>query len=120
MIVGSTVFNPGDLRTAVTLQRRSVTSNAGGYPSANWVDVADLMVRWVNVHGSEAWSASAAQNAPGVMAAQAATVMMRYRSDVDVTCCLLKGSERYEIVSLDNIHDENVLIELKVQKMRAG
>jgi head-tail adaptor len=121
MIVGSTVFNPGDMRTAVTLQKRGVNVDAGGYPTAAWIDIADVMVKWVNVHGSEAWTvATTTQRPDNLTSVQPATLMMRYRDDVDVTCSVLKGDTRYEIISLDNIHDENVLIELKVQRMRAG
>jgi hypothetical protein len=78
------------------------------------------MAKWINVHGSEAWAAAAAQGGPGPEAVQAATVTIRGRSDVDVTCAVLKGSTRYEIVSIDDIQERHELIEIKVQRMRAG
>lgn len=121
MIIGSSVFNPGDMRTQVTLQKRAVSVETGGFDIPNPVTLATLMVKWVNVHGSEAWmTATSTQSAHNPQAFQAATVTMRYRKDVDLTCALLKGTELWEIVSMDDIHDEHVLIELKVQRMRSG
>ena len=114
MNINGKVTNPGDMQTKVTLQSRSVTTDAGGFQVPAWSTIAQVWARWTNVHGSEAWIAAS------VEAEQAATVLIRYHSGVDTTCAVLKGSDRFEIVSLDNIQDRNEYLELKVRRMRSG
>jgi head-tail adaptor len=111
MNLNGTVTNPGELRTPITLQSRSVSEGAGGFETEGWVTIAAVYSKWVNVHGSEAWVA-ATNNA-----LEAATVTIRYRDDVDLTCAVLLGSERYEIVSIDNVRHRNEYLELKLQRM---
>lgn len=114
MRIGDRVTNPGELRTSISLQRRASTANAGGFQTAGWSTIATVWAKWTNVHGQEAWIAQTAQ------AGQAATVLIRYRSDVDPTCAVLKGSDRYEIVSMDNIQERGEYLELKVIRKREG
>jgi len=106
--------NPGDLRVPVTLQRRSVSSDPGGFQTPGWSKIADVWARWENVHGMEAWAANTTQ------AEQAATVTIRYRPDVDPTCAVLKGGRRFEIVSIDDIQERHEYLELKVKATRSG
>ncbi len=106
--------NPGEMRVPVTLQKRTVVMNAGGFPTPVWSNIAVVMAKWTNVHGSEVWAASQAR------AVQPASVWIRYRADLDTTCAVLKGSLRYEIVSMDNVQERNEYIELKVQRMAGG
>lgn len=101
--------NPGELRTPITLQSRTVPAGPGGFQVPGWATIATVFAKWVNVHGSEAWAAMTNN------AMQAATVTIRYRADVDLTCAVLLGSERYEIVSIDNIRQRNEYLELKLQ-----
>ncbi len=106
--------NPGELRTQVTIQSRTASGDIGGFQEPSWVTVAVVWSKWTNVHGAEVWAAQTAQ------ALAPATVTIRYRSDVDPTCALLKGSDRYEILSMDDIQERHEYIELKVQRARAG
>jgi SPP1 family predicted phage head-tail adaptor len=114
MNLNGKVSNPGELRTRITIEKRAVDEDAGGFPSAEWSTLAVVKAKWTNLHGSEVWAASAVQ------ASAPATVLMRYRADVDATCALVKGGLRYEIVSLDNIQERGEYMELKVQRMRSG
>lgn len=114
MKIGSIVTNPGELRTSITLKSRTVTIGASGFPVDTWSAIDTVWAKWTNVHGQEAWIAQTAQ------AGQAATVLIRYRSDVDPTCVVYKGSDKYEIVSMDNIGERNEYIELKVIRKREG
>jgi len=114
MRLGLTITNPGELRTSITLQRRSVVTGTGGFQTPTWSTIATVWAKWVNVHGSEAWIAQTAQ------AGQAATVTIRYRSDVDLTCAVFKGSDRWEIISIDNIQERGEYLELKVIRKREG
>jgi SPP1 family predicted phage head-tail adaptor len=114
MQLNGKVINPGEMRTRISLQQRSVSTETGGFQTPTWTTLATVWARWVNAHGAEALSAAS------MGAEQAATVLIRWRSGLDTTCAVLKGSERYEIVSLDNIQERGEFIELKVKRMRSG
>lgn len=114
MILGGKVTNPGELRTSVVLASRTVYKDAGGFQRSRFEAVATIWAKWVNVHGSEAWTANSVQ------ATEAATVTIRYRSDVDLTNCLDKNGKIFEIVSIDNIQERNEYLELKVKRVEAG
>lgn len=114
MILNGKVINPGDLRTQITLQSRTATGDAGGFQVPGWSTIATVWAKWTNVHGSEAWAAQSVQ------AEAPATVLVRYLTGLDATCAVLKGADRYEIVSLDNIQERGEYIELKVQRARSG
>lgn len=116
--------NPGELRTQVILAKKTISQDAGGFQKPAFVLIAQEWSRWINVHGSEAWtSSSLGFTAP-------ATVLIRHRADVDTTCVVIKGGqlvgsvitggEVFEIVSLDNIQERNEYLEMKVQKVKAG
>ena len=110
MKIGNVVTNPGDLRTKITLQKPTITKAAGGAQVVTWSTIATVWAKWINVHGSEVWQSQAVQ------AVSPATVLIRYRADVDASCSILKGTERYEIVSPDNIQERNEYLELKVKR----
>lgn len=105
--------NPGELRTPITLQGPTLVTDGGGAQHPTWANLTNGAVeaKWVNVHGVESW----AVNQAGITVS-AATVTIRYRSDVTTRCSLLKGSVRYEIVSLDNIQERGEYLELKVKQ----
>jgi SPP1 family predicted phage head-tail adaptor len=106
--------NPGELRVPITLQAPTIGIDAGGAQRPSWADLTNGTVqsKWVNVHGSEAWVADQAGKA-----VSAATVTIRYRSDVTSRCSILKGSDRYEIVSIDDIQERHEYLELKVKRI---
>jgi SPP1 family predicted phage head-tail adaptor len=114
MILGGKVINPGDLRTPVILQSRAKASDTGGFQSPIWSTIAAVMAKWTGVHGSEAWTAQTVQ------AQRAATVLIRYLAGVDETCAVLLGTDRYDIVSIDDIQARHEYLELKVKLARAG
>lgn len=116
MILNGKPINPGELRTKITVLRRSFTTDAGGFQSqaAQLTQICEVWARWQNVHGQEAWTAATLQ------AEQAATALIRYRSGIDATCLVQKGSDLYQIVSLDNIHERGEYLELKVRRVVEG
>jgi len=114
MNLNGRVFNPGELRTAVTLESRTVSVETGGFGAPAWATIAVVKAKWENAHGSEA------QAAGTVEADLPATVTMRYRSGIDTTCAVRKGSDRYEILSVDNIRERGEYMELRVRRMRSG
>jgi SPP1 family predicted phage head-tail adaptor len=114
MIIGGKASNPGELRMKIALYSRSVSVETGGFQKPSLTKIGDVWARWTNVHGSEALQAAAVQ------ALDAATVLIRYRDDIDRTCMVEKGGQFYEIISLDNIQERDEYIELKVRKWQAG
>ena len=100
--------NPGELRTLITLQAPTIEADAGGAQKAIYMDLATVYAKWTNVHGQEVWVAQA------VMAQKPATVLIRYRADVDTQIAVLKEAELYKIVSVDDVQDRHEYMELKV------
>ncbi len=115
MIIGSKVTNPGELRTEVTFLERQVTTNAGGFQVDNLVEIDTVKVKWTNAHGQEVWAAESIQ------AEAPATVVRRYRTGIDATCLLRKGTQLFEIVSPpDNISERGEWLEMKVRRWIPG
>jgi SPP1 family predicted phage head-tail adaptor len=107
-------FNPGELSTKITLQKQTVSQQAGGFDVPNYITIADAWARWTNVHGSEVWASQAVQ------AKAPATVLIRYRADVDLTCVLLLDGKVYEIISIDDIQNRHEYQEIKCVYVRSG
>jgi SPP1 family predicted phage head-tail adaptor len=115
MIINGKMTNPGELRTAVVLQKRTtVTTDAGGFQKPGSPTEYNVSAKWVNFHGSEVLAAQAA----GIV--EGATVTIRYRSDLDETWRISKAGQVYEIVSMDDIQNRHEYIELKVKKLKAA
>lgn len=114
MNLNGKVFNPGELRTKITLKKRTVSSDNGGFQLPGWSNIKEVKSKWINVHGAEGWTANMAG------AEMPATVTIRYRSDVDATCAVEKGTLLYEIVSIDDIQERHEYMELKVKRMGSG
>jgi SPP1 family predicted phage head-tail adaptor len=106
--------NPGDLRTQITLQTRSISTASGGFQSPTYTTLATVLCKWVNVHGLEVWQSQITE------AMAPATVLMRYRNDVDLTCVVVKDGKTYEIISIDDIFNRHEYLELKVVLIRTG
>ena len=136
MKLNGNVINPGEMRTRIVLARREMTTDAGGFNKPTHPYISRVWARWKNVHGSEAWTAAEALGAEA-----AATVLIRYRPDIDETCLVVKdafvsetvpehegdpvsltytGGQIYEIVSMDDIGERHEYIELKVKRKKAG
>lgn len=88
---------------------RSKRTGVGSFTNKDWEEVGTAWVRWINVHGSEVWAAESVQ------ALKPATVTMRYRKDIDEKCRIVFNGVPYEIVSIDNIRQQNRLLEMKVR-----
>lgn len=119
MKIGKSTTNPGELRSPITLGKRVTAAGAGGFvvgmASFEAFDSdSDVWAKWVNVHGSEVWTAAA------VNVSDAATVLIRYDSRIDSTCGIKKGDLWYQVVSVDNIGDRSEYMELKVKRFEAG
>lgn len=104
-----------DLRTRITFQEPTLTKDAGGAQSPGWANVATnptVWARWINAHGQEAASSDALKSV------QRATVTIRHRTDIQTAWRLLKGTEAWQIVSMDEVREGNRWIELVVERAK--
>jgi len=111
MRLGNKITNPGELNTLITLQSATISKDAGGAQKPIWTDLTppSVWARWKNAYGPEMIAAQAVQG-------QAlATVMIRYRPDVNIGVSILKGTDRWEIISVDDIEDRHEYMELSVR-----
>lgn len=107
--------NPGDIRTPITLQSPSQTTDAGGAQVQTYVNVAErpyMLARWVNAHGQEAVSSDAMKST------QRATVTIRYRADVQTTWRILKDGLVWRIVSIDQVQNKRRWTEMIVERVK--
>ena len=116
LLKSGTPTNPGELRTPITFERPVITKDEGGFKTAtSYTTIATAKCKWKNAHGSEVYEAESIQ------AKQPATIWARYRSDVDATCTVLKGSTRFEIIgSPDNVGERGEYMEIKVKVLVNG
>jgi SPP1 family predicted phage head-tail adaptor len=106
----------GEMNTRITIKSIAYTINANGIQTEALTDVFGGMVwcAWVNAHGSEVYD-NLRLNLNDV-----ATVTMRYSSLVNEKCRVYKDSNEYEILSLDNVHNQRRWLELKVRRLTPG
>lgn len=103
------VTNPGELRTLVTIKSPTIGDDAGGAQVTTWAGTETAYVKWVNAHGRELVGSDVAQ------ARRRATVWMRWNSAVTVKSALLKGSELWQVISVDNVRERGEYMELLVE-----
>jgi SPP1 family predicted phage head-tail adaptor len=112
MLLSKRPTNPGDLRTQVTLQSPSAAADSGGAQSLTWSNQGTAWAKWINAHGPESIQDGALQ------AQKRATVTIRYNASLTTSWALLKGSDRYEILSVDDIQERHEYMELQVRQMK--
>ncbi len=86
--------NAGDLDQSVTLQSRSVVTDATGQDTITWVDVATVKAQCQAVRGREFFAAAQVQQE------QTVKVRIRYRAGVTQTMRLVWQSVNYDITGV--------------------
>ena len=104
--------NAGELRTPVKFIRIDRGTDADGYPVEVEVEVLKTKCKWVNVHGTEVFTAMQQQ------LREPATITMRYSPLVNPKLILYKGTdtEPYAVISVDDVEDRHKWLEVKVQR----
>ena len=114
----------GELRTVVFFRRLVKWTDGGG--SAHQREEAvfpdgqggerGVHCKWVNAHGTEVFAAMQMQ------VREPATLTMRYSPLIDAAMLVYKGRDPrpYEIISVNNVEDRGVWLELKVQRKGAA
>ena len=112
---GRHFINPGELNTAIMLERRVITQDAGGAQQMGFTTITTRKAKWVNAHGSDV------QAAGGNYAEAPADITFRYVSGLDGTCVVNKGGVRYEIIGdPDDVHDKHLFHVVHLLRMKAG
>jgi SPP1 family predicted phage head-tail adaptor len=104
-----------DLRTRITFQQPTLTSDAGGAQVAGWANISStptVWARWINAHGPEVVQSQALQSI------QRATVTVRYRTDIVPTWRIMKDGEAWQILSVDFVQDRNRWVEMIVERAK--
>lgn len=102
--------NAGELRTLVRFIKTNRTKDSDGYPIETEVEVLKTRVKWVNAHGTDVFTAMQLQ------LREPATITMRYHPHINPKLTIIKGSDKYEIISIDNVEEKNQWMEIKVQR----
>lgn len=104
--------NAGELRTPVKFIRIERGTDADGYPVEVEVEVLKTKCKWVNVHGTEVFTAMQQQ------LREPATITMRYSPLINQKLIIYKGTdaEPYEVISMDDIENRHRWLEIKVQR----
>lgn len=114
----SKAANAGELRTAVYFLDPSAgrATDDEGYPTGSGGNVFGegqaVMVKWVNAHGAEAFTALQLQ------LREPATITCRYSPLITARCLVLRAgdTEPYEIISIDDVEARGAWMEIKVQR----
>ncbi|MCR5552247.1 MAG: head-tail adaptor protein [Oscillospiraceae bacterium] len=116
----SKAANPGELRTPVYFMSHVKTIDDEGDHHDSLVNVfgenVAVRCKWVNAHGTEAFEALKLQ------LREPATITCRYSPLINRTLDVLKGTDPdpYEIVSIDNVQEQGMWLEIKVQRKEAA
>ena len=104
--------NAGELRTPIKFIRIERTKDTDGYSRETEVEVLKTNCKWVNVHGTEVFTAMQQQ------LREPATITMRYSPLINQKLIIYKGkdTEPYEVISIDDIEDLHKWLEIKVQR----
>ena len=113
----SKAANAGELRTRVYFMKVTHSRDAEGYP----IDVEEnvfgenvpCMCKWVNAHGYEAYQSLQLQ------LREPATITTRYSpllTDPTLLVYKVGDSVPYEVISIDNVEERSVWLEIKVQR----
>ena len=99
------------------MQAPTISVDAGKAQSTTYANVTTnptVKARWINDHGAEAVASDA------VRSTQRATVTIRHRSDVLTTWRILKGTEIWQVLSVDQVQDRNRYVELRVERVKGS
>lgn len=112
--------NAGELRTPVFFKKVIRKTDAEGYPAEEEVNVfgdkTAVYVKWVNAHGTETFTAMQMQ------LREPATLTCRFSRLIDEKCLVYRSgdTQAYEIISIDNVEQRNIWLEIKVQRKEAA
>lgn len=102
--------NAGELRTPVKFIKIERTKDTDGYPIEVKKTVLETKCKWVNVHGTEVFTAMQQQ------LREPATITMRYSPLINAKLTIYKDTDMYEVISINDVEDRHKWLEIKVQR----
>lgn len=104
--------NAGELRIPVRFVRIDRTTDADGYPTETETVILRTRCKWVNVHGTEVFTAMQQQ------LKEPATITVRYCALIDEKLIVYKEAdpEPYQVISIDDVENLHRWMEIKVQR----
>ena len=111
--------NAGELRTKIRVFRPAEESDSDGYTSGRVNVFGENGYRYCksgNAHGTEVYEARQA----GVT--EPATLTLRYTPKITTTCIIYrdKDPDPYEVISLNDVENKHVWLEVRVQRKAAA
>ena len=112
--------NPGEMRTSVEVLRYKEEPGQGAFKDKIWENIfgplQSIRCKWTNAHGQEVLAAQSLQYK------DVATLKMRYSPNITMDCRIRKVGESpdFEIISMDDIEDRHVQLEIKVRRAIPG
>ena len=110
--------NAGSLRTAVNFVRVDREQDDDGFPVETEVNIfgGPIYAQWVNAHGSEVYQAAQLQ------LREPATITVRYSPLINkkLRAYRVGDAAPYEIISVDNVEQRGVWMEIKIQRMEVA
>ncbi len=92
----------------ITIEKKSKVGT-GSFAKDDWIKVADVWAHWVNAHGTEALQAESLQTK------RLATVTVRYRRDITEQCRIVYEGILYDILSINDVLERHISLEMKVR-----
>lgn len=105
--------NPGELRTPVKFVSVTRSQDGESYYTETEAVVLETFAKWVNAHGSEAFSEDM------LKLGEPATLTCRYSPLIAVDQLIYKGTDPvpFEILSMDNVEERGFWMEIRVRRM---
>ncbi len=118
--------NSGEMRVPIIVEHYDDTeTTSNGIQTNKWVNVYGegkcVKAKWVNVHGTDVYQALSME------LREPATLTMRFSPRITQECRIIKAEDigknnqkdlYYEIISLDDIEERHMQLEIKVQRWR--
>lgn len=103
----------GEMRSRVNILRLNPGTDEEGTPTENPVDIfgGKVWCKWVWTHGTEVFDDLRAE------IRNTATLTMHYSPKVKGTDIVMFQGDRYEIISLNNVVENNAYLEIKVKRI---
>ena len=101
----------GDLRSTVTIQRPTTTTNEKGRRITEWIDVARVRAARADVSGREFYAALAYH------AEDTVTFTVRWRADVEIGWRVTHQGLPYHILEVNHLGDMRDFMRLKCRKV---
>lgn len=107
-------FRAGRMDQRVTLQTRSVVTDAMGQDTITWTDLATVWAELLPLRGAEFFAAAQVQSE------QTVKVHIRYRTDVTTSCRLVWGTTNYDVTAVLIVGRKDMLELMCTQGVKDG